>query len=362
MAQFASGSFTGSDGTTLSTHDAAWSLHPSYSGLCQIAANRLRPSSTSTSAYYHSGTPASADYSVSSDLFAKDTDAGNSYTGVIGRVSTSANTFYMARYSGGAIDGWELFKFVAGTATQLGSTSSQSLTDETSHNIKLEMVGTAIKLYKEGSGSALLSSTDSAITSAGKAGIRSLNGVDPGDATGLHLDNFSADDISTATVITLTAATFDFVPNATQNTAALTLTAATFDFVPNATQNTAALSLTAAAFDFVAQDLTLTYSTGASADLTAAAFGFTANDAQLTVNNNLANAAFDFAANDAQIQNTLNLSAAAFDFVAQDLADHQMLLHFATGTFNFVAKSIRAGDPLAGSGRATNLMLMGVGN
>ena len=132
------------------------------------------------------------------------------------------------------------------------------------------------------------------------------------------------------------------MPNLEVLTTVVGGTAATFDFAPNAIQNTAVLTLTAATFDFATQDISITAATGTTEPLTAAAF--------------------DFAANDAQIQNTLNLSAAAFDFVAQDLADHQMLLHLGNGTFNFVAKSIRAGDPLAGSGRATNLMLMGVGN
>lgn len=200
MAQFASGSFTGSDGTTLSTHDAAWTLHTSYSIAAQLASNRIRITTAglSSSVYWHSGTPASADYSVSADIFAKTTDGGDGIAGVVGRVNTAANTLYMARYVGQATDGWQLFKFVAGAATQLGSSSAQSLTDETSYNVKLEMIGSAIKLYKEGSGTALISATDSSITAAGKSGIRLGNDTTASDTSGLHLDNFSADDISSA--------------------------------------------------------------------------------------------------------------------------------------------------------------------
>lgn len=198
MAQFASGSFTGSNGTELSAHDAAWTRHTSYTANSVIAANRLRGSTAANSAYWHSGTPAGADYSVSADLFTKTTDGGDGGTGVIGRVDTSANTFYMARYAGVAIDGWQLFKAVAGVFTQLGSTTTQSLTDETAYNVKLEMIGTAIKLYKEGSGSATISSTDSSITAAGKAGLRFIVDALVSDTTSLHIDNFSADDISSA--------------------------------------------------------------------------------------------------------------------------------------------------------------------
>ena len=194
MAQFGSDSFGGTEGTELSAYNAAWTRHTSYSITAEIASGRVRVSSAGTPAYWHSGTPSSADYSVSADLFAKETDGGTALAGVIGRVSTAANTLYHARYSGDTTDSWQLYKAVAGTFTQLGSSSAQSLTDETAYNIKLEMIGTAIKLYKEGSGTATISATDSAITAAGKAGIRMFHGA-PSDTAGIHIDNFSADDV-----------------------------------------------------------------------------------------------------------------------------------------------------------------------
>lgn len=205
MAQFASDSFTGTAATELSAYNADWTEHGSYaSGQLVISdANRLRAGVNASSLYYHSGTPASADYSVSADIFAKETDGGTHNAGVVGRVNTGANTFYNARYLGQTTDAWQLFKFVAGVATQLGSSSTQSLTDETSYNVKLEMIGsssTAVKLYKEGSGSATISVTDSSspITAAGKAGIRLLPNDAPSNTTGLHMDNFSADDVVSA--------------------------------------------------------------------------------------------------------------------------------------------------------------------
>ena len=193
MAQFGSDNFDDTDGITLSTHNAAWTRHTSYTVNAQIAANRVRQSATGNSVYWHSGSPASADYSVSSDLFMKEPQGGQSYVGVAGRINTAGNTFYVARYAGGATDGWQLAKFVGGSFTSLG-VSAQSTVDETSYNVKLEMIGTAIKLYKEGSGTALISVTDSAITAAGKAGIYFSDDSSASDTTGIHIDNFSADE------------------------------------------------------------------------------------------------------------------------------------------------------------------------
>lgn len=196
MAQFAGELFNDVAGTTLSAHNSDWTLHTSYStGTCVITdANRVRRATNNNTLYWHSGTPASADYEVTVDLFAKETDGGASNTGVVGRVDTTANTCYHARYAGSTTDGWQLFKFVAGTATQLGSTSTQSLTDETTYALKLKLVGTAIELFKEGSGSATISVTDSAISAAGKSGIRFV-GTTESNTAGLHIDNFFADDI-----------------------------------------------------------------------------------------------------------------------------------------------------------------------
>lgn len=210
MAQFASDSFTGSAGTVLSTYSANWVRHGSYaSGEMVLSdADRVRRSNSNITLYYNTGTPASADYSVSADIFTKTANAGDSFLGVAGRINTAANTLYMARYGGGADVGWQLFKIVSGVATQLGSTSSQSLTDETAYNVKLEMVGTAIKLFKELSGSATISATDSAITAAGVSGLRMSGGTAETNTTGGHLDNFSADDIGAAAVSSVFARAF----------------------------------------------------------------------------------------------------------------------------------------------------------
>lgn len=199
MAQFASASFTGTAGTELSAADSNWTKAPSSSAqniiLSDAGRGRLDALNATASIYYHSGVPASADYSVSATLFAKETSGGATYIGVTGRQSTSANTHYLAWYGGTPNNAWQLYKVVAGAVTQLGSNSAQTLTDETGYAVKLEMIGTAIKLYKEGSSTPTISVTDSAITAAGKAGIRGAQaGGSFGNTVGLHIDDFSADD------------------------------------------------------------------------------------------------------------------------------------------------------------------------
>ena len=197
MARFVNASFVGTAGTGLSSHDSNWTLHPSYStGGCVLSnANRVRRSNNNSALYYHSGTPASSDYEVAAPVFAKEADGGASNTGVGGRTDPTANTLYHVRYSGSATDGWQLFKFVAGVPTQLGGTSSQSLTDETGYDHKLRMVGTTIELYKEGAGSPTISVTDSAISAAGRVSLRMV-GTGETDTTGLHIGGpLTADDI-----------------------------------------------------------------------------------------------------------------------------------------------------------------------
>ena len=202
MAQFASDAFTNAAGTALPTHNAAWTKHPTPAGTAVITdADRVRHGeSGQESVYYHSGAPASADYSVSADLFFKDANGGTGATGVAGRIDTAAKTFYFARYSGGTFDRWELYKYVAGTATLLGS-FAEAITDETSHNIKLEMVGTAIKLYRDGSSTATVSVTDSSISAAGKAGLYLRDTSSVVNTAGIHPDNFSADDVAASGVV-----------------------------------------------------------------------------------------------------------------------------------------------------------------
>lgn len=190
MAQFAADSFTGTAGNTLQAYSASWVPHPSYSANALIASERVRgPNDGSNTAYYHTGVPSSADYSVSADIYVQTNAFGK--PAVFGRLSTSANTGYHARHWAGT--GWQLYKVVAGAFAQLGPTVAQTLTAGNTYNLKLEMIGSAIKVYVDGV--LMISVTDTAITAAGKAGISFRDATASSDTTLLHLDNFSADDI-----------------------------------------------------------------------------------------------------------------------------------------------------------------------
>lgn len=327
MAQFASDTFTDTAGTGLNTHDANWTLHTSYStGGCVITdANRVRRSTSNNTLFWHAGTPASADYEVSGDLFAKETDGGASSAGVVGRVDTAANTCYHWRYGGGTTDGWQLFKFVGGTATQLGSTSSQSLTDETAYAHKLRMVGTTIEGYKQGSGSPTVSVTDSAISAAGKAGMRWV-GTGELNTTGLHIDNFSADDVGGgAYSMAAATGTFALTGQVAGLSAARKLAAGagSFALTGQAAALRVARTLTAAAgsFTLTGNDATLTYTPAGGDPVMPAgtgAFSLTGNTAGLTVARKLvaATGAFSLTGQDATLTRSgYRLPAAPGSFV-----------------------------------------------
>jgi hypothetical protein len=190
-SEFVNDTFTGTTGTALISHSgetgATWTVHPSWSSSNIVidTANRIRSNATGGSVYYSSGIPQIADYSVQANVTLLSS-AGN-YTGLVGRLSTSANTFYMFEYDNVASN-WQLYKFVNGFPTLLNSSNSSFGSVGTTHTIKLTMIGTAITGYVDGVQT--VTATDGSITVAGRAGIVTAGLVT--DSTGQHLDNFSA--------------------------------------------------------------------------------------------------------------------------------------------------------------------------
>lgn len=136
----------------------------------------------SESDYYHTASPASADYDVSADL---KVTSNNNYAGVMGRVATGATTWYGAGYDSGSTR-YEYFKAVAGSFTTLG-TSSATLTVGNTYNVKLTMSGTTIGVVAPGW---TPSTTDSAISAAGKAGLYTASGA----GNGYYVDNLVGTD------------------------------------------------------------------------------------------------------------------------------------------------------------------------
>lgn len=194
MAQFASDAFTGTDGTDLLTYSASWAKPTGATGNSRLASNRLRQTNSTAAWYYHSGTPASADYSVNVDVYNPADGGSLTAVGPTARASSGALTAYHARVnaSGPTL---QLYKVSAGSFSLLGSTTSFTPPSTgASKNLKLDVSGTTIGLYWDGAASADISATDSAISAAGSAGIRFANSAVPNDTTGYQLDNFSADD------------------------------------------------------------------------------------------------------------------------------------------------------------------------
>ena len=197
MALFSSDAFDGADGTGLTAYNAAWVQHPAATDIAVITdVGRARGSTTGNAVYYHSGSPISADYVVSADLVFKEANGGAGYTGVIGRADTVAQTFYMFRYGGGTVDEWQIHKCVGGTFTLLGSVD-QTIADESIIPIQLEMIGSQISGYINGSTTPIITVTDAEITAVGKAGIR-LSSTSATNTTHIHLDNFAAEDYAIA--------------------------------------------------------------------------------------------------------------------------------------------------------------------
>lgn len=196
MATFASDTFTDAAGTALASHTAdlggPWVDHPATAGLSVISnENRARNSST-PAMYYLTAAPASADYDVEAVLHVKSVIAGE-FSGPVGRLDTSGDTHYWATYRQSTGE-WVLQKRVGSTATNLG-TFTQTLSVGTSYTVKLEMRGTAIKVYV--GGVERISATDAAITAAGRAGFR-LGGATQSNTTGIHIDSLSAVDVVVA--------------------------------------------------------------------------------------------------------------------------------------------------------------------
>lgn len=190
--------------------------------------------------------------------------------------------------------------------------------------------------------------------------------VSGGSPTIITLDpatlNFTPQSTQNTVAATLSTATADFVPQNTQNTLGATLTTSALNFTAQDVQNSVTNNLTAVAFDFVAHDIAAENASTATVTLDTATFDFVANDNQNALYAELSTPAFDFVPNDTQNLLAQELTTGTFDFVGQDTQNTLGLL-LENAIFDFVTRSITAGDPLAPTtGRATNMMLMGVGN
>lgn len=118
--------------------------------------------------------------------------------------SGSANFYHvMFRPADGQI---RLYKFVSGAATQLGSSYSFTVTANQVYNLELRMSSSTISAHLDST--QRISTTDTDITSAGKAGIFLFRMRETGVDDRGRLEEFSAVDAAPAYTYTLGTPTY----------------------------------------------------------------------------------------------------------------------------------------------------------
>lgn len=184
MTQFIADTFTGADGTGLSTYSASWA-RGTGGGLAALLGNRARQSGSTTAVYVYTGTEApSPDYDVSATIYIGSTSGAPS-VGVCGRmVSVDDFTFYQARITLGS--GIVLARFVGNSATTL-ATVPYTPTLGAEPKLTLRMRGDQLSVLLDDV-VVIGPITDTVITGAGYAGIRFASS----STTSVHLDNFTA--------------------------------------------------------------------------------------------------------------------------------------------------------------------------
>src|SRR5579884_76968 len=174
----------------------AWVKHPNFasSSIKTDNAGRIMGAFAGTSVYYDNTTFSSADYDVEGDITPLDTTATS--VGIMGRMSTSATTYYLFDYQTST---GQFFLFtVVGGATQNTTSFTQALTTSTTYHMRLSMRGSRIQCFVNGS--LVIQIVDTNISTAGTCGI--LYGQNLSNTTGIHLDNVVASTPSSTTAVT----------------------------------------------------------------------------------------------------------------------------------------------------------------
>jgi hypothetical protein len=192
---FTEDTFTDTDGTNLTSHTgekgAKWTVSV---GTWTIKSGRVVKGNTNYGYAYATGLPAGPNYSVECGVFCVTAVKASRFGGPIGRCSTEADTSYQWGWETGT--GYSLLKRVAGVETVLGTFARVGKEGEEDKAI-LSMVGTAIKGFV--GGVERVSATDSAISAAGRAGIRSQGT----EGAGPQVNYIIATDVSVAYELSL---------------------------------------------------------------------------------------------------------------------------------------------------------------
>lgn len=186
---FLTDNFTDTAGTSLVSHTAdsgaTWSQQNGGATACTLTATDVW-SVGGTGIFKASVVPPTADYGVR--VYLKKYTSISDNVGAMGRADTAAATFYFFRLLV-STNVYQLFKSVTGTATQLGSdVSNTAMSIGEVRSLELRMVGTTISGWVNNV--KVIEVTDSAISAAGRAGIRMGNAQAAG--TGIHIDKITA--------------------------------------------------------------------------------------------------------------------------------------------------------------------------
>ncbi len=184
-------SFAGTAGTLLSSHkgekNATWTRHAaSGPGTASITpAEMVRGSGTGNAGYIASGASPSPEYAVEAAVTIRSSLSASAC--ITARMDPASATFYAACYDQGAKT-WRLVKSVDGSQTFLGQ-FAERLPANSVRTVKLVVRNASKQVLVNGV--QRISSTDNAITAAGRAGVY-FSGKPVSDSSGAHLDDFAA--------------------------------------------------------------------------------------------------------------------------------------------------------------------------
>ncbi|WP_158671927.1 SGNH/GDSL hydrolase family protein [Bradyrhizobium guangdongense] len=188
---FLDDTFTDADNTLITNHTPesglAYYTQPAFSASphCSVINNRLVGTSASGVYFNNQAARFGADYYVEAKLDFLSTIAGEN-VGITARAAPNAQTFYVARW-GQSSSSFALFKSVAGTLTQLGSSYVTTFTSG-SKVLRLTCQGSTISVAVDGT--TVISVTDTDISLQGFAGVRFL--ALQTESTGIHVDRLTA--------------------------------------------------------------------------------------------------------------------------------------------------------------------------
>lgn len=196
--EFLNNTFAASDGVTLQAADASWAKITGGSATDMLHLSGRVYGNNANATYFNSADPPGADYEVSVTLNTIGGPISSDSTGPMVRCAGTALTGYWARYRFGT--GYQLFRYNAGVATQLGTTvTAGAPVSGTPTVLTLRALGNVISVLRDGV--QIISVTDATpITDVGKVGL--LCSATP--SSGYHVDALVAGTVEVVASVTPT--------------------------------------------------------------------------------------------------------------------------------------------------------------